>query len=134
MVWRHAYNAASIHVESASSLSLLFSLSLFLSYYYSSFFIIFTHIFSLFFLFFHYFHFFILFFFLFSKVELASSWYGMNLLRVLTDLPYTWTFVSYDTKSQVCDVGISKFIPPTGGTKCAVGAVLMSSCIACLSS
>jgi hypothetical protein len=55
----------------------------------------------------------------------------MNLLRVLTDLPHTWTFVSYDTKSQVCDVGISKCIPPTGGTKCAVGAVLMSSCFAC---
>src|SRR6185503_16150496 len=25
---------------------------------------------------------------------------------MLTDLPHTWTFVPYDTKSQVCDVGI----------------------------
>jgi len=25
---------------------------------------------------------------------------------VLTDIPHTWTFVPYDTKSQVCDVGI----------------------------
>ena len=62
------------------------------------------------------------------------SWYEMNLLWVLNDLPHTRTFVPYDTKSQVCDVGISKCIPPTGGTKCAVGAVLMYSCFACPSS
>ena len=31
MVWRHTYNAASVHVESASALSLPFSLFLFLS-------------------------------------------------------------------------------------------------------
>ena len=64
MVWRHAYNAASVHVESASSLSLPFlSLLFFLLY------IFFTHIFS---------HFLFIFFlslfsFLFSKEEPAPS-------------------------------------------------------------
>jgi hypothetical protein len=27
--------------------------------------------------------------------------------EVLTNLPHTWTFVSHDTKNQVCDVGVS---------------------------
>ena len=64
MVWRHAYNAASVHVESASSLSLPFlSLLFFLLY------IFFTHIFSLFLFIF----FFSLFSFLFSMEEPAPS-------------------------------------------------------------
>ena len=83
MVWRHEYNAASVHVESASSLSLPYSLSLsFLSYYSSSFFIIFTHIFSLFF-----FHFFIISIFFFPLF-----FFSFQQGRTNTILGTEWTY------------------------------------------
>ena len=114
------------------------SLSLSLSFFFSlTILLFFTHIFSLFFFFFlsffsNFTHIFSLFFSLFSaRQNQHHPWYRMNLLWGAHRSPPHLDFCALRHQSQVCDVGISKCIPPTGGTKCAVGAVLMSSCIAC---
>ena len=43
-----------------------------------------------------------------TSTILGTKWFCCG---VLTDLPHTWTFVSHDTKSQWCGVGISKCVP-----------------------
>jgi hypothetical protein len=131
MVWRHAHMQPLIHVEPTSLLSLSSSLSfyyftiIFFSLFFSSLFSLFIlspfFIFSLISFLSLSFHFFSSFFILISFLSLSFFWQGKtstilamdgSYCGVLPNLPHTWTFVSHDTMSQVCDVGISFRVCP----------------------